>query len=359
MRYDLLEILACPVCRFDLEIAEVSQEREGRIEEGQLRCKGCNQTYPIHKSIPRLVKAVDDVVQTGKRFGYQWKLWSEGRFEDKTFTYGIQRRPHAEWLLEKLAISSDIRPGDRYIDAGCGAGHMTQLHADLMPEQRVVGLDMGAAALEYAASHAERRHNLDYVQGNILEPPFKPSSFRWGMSKGVLHHTPTTRGAFASFRRLIQDDGSLLIWIYPTSKEGPEWSILYFARDYIFFRQGHRLPSTVVRWLSTGLVAALLPLAELKLRFAGERMSGKFPWFQPQKMSLGQRFRSQVFFLNDTILPKYLFIHSIEEVSSWFREEAVELIYEEGGFYGGRVGVSAYTNGRHPTVEPAAVDGAR
>ena len=284
MRRDLVEILACPKCRSALALEEVNEERGEHVEEGRLRCQSCAQAYPVHRSIPRLAHAGADVVDTGRRFGYQWKQWSAGKFEDKSLTYGIQRRPHAEWLLEKLAATAPIRAGDRYIDAGCGAGHMTQLQADLMPDTRIVGLDMGLEALEYAASPEERRANVDYVHGNVMEPPFRDGAFRWGMSKGVLHHTPDTRAAFKAFRRLVDEDGALLIWIYPTHEEGPEWSILYRVRDWLFFRQGHRLPPGLVRAISYGLVAALFPLAELKLRFAGKRMSGKFPWFDPQSM---------------------------------------------------------------------------
>ena len=54
MRPDLMEILACPVCKGDLTL-KVTREEEGEIVEGSLHCKSCDETYPIEDSIPNLL----------------------------------------------------------------------------------------------------------------------------------------------------------------------------------------------------------------------------------------------------------------------------------------------------------------
>ena len=54
MNRDLMEILACPVCKGDLELA-VEAEESGDVTEGLLHCAKCNETYPITDGIPNLL----------------------------------------------------------------------------------------------------------------------------------------------------------------------------------------------------------------------------------------------------------------------------------------------------------------
>ena len=53
MKKDLLSILACPLCKADLELA-VTEEREGEVWEGCLTCVACRQSYTIGDGIPDL-----------------------------------------------------------------------------------------------------------------------------------------------------------------------------------------------------------------------------------------------------------------------------------------------------------------
>lgn len=54
MRRSLLDILACPKCKGDLDL-EVSQEDSEEIISGKLICKSCNAVYPIEDGIPNLI----------------------------------------------------------------------------------------------------------------------------------------------------------------------------------------------------------------------------------------------------------------------------------------------------------------
>jgi uncharacterized protein len=53
MKRDLLDILACPMCKGDLTL-EISEEDEKEIITGKLCCQACGQCYPIEKTIPDL-----------------------------------------------------------------------------------------------------------------------------------------------------------------------------------------------------------------------------------------------------------------------------------------------------------------
>ena len=54
MRKDLVEILACPVCKGPLELT-VDEEVGQEVVSGRLTCKQCNEDYPIEDRIPNLL----------------------------------------------------------------------------------------------------------------------------------------------------------------------------------------------------------------------------------------------------------------------------------------------------------------
>ena len=53
MKRELMEILACPRCKADLELV-ATEEKEGEVRAGYLTCVACQQSYPISEGIPDL-----------------------------------------------------------------------------------------------------------------------------------------------------------------------------------------------------------------------------------------------------------------------------------------------------------------
>lgn len=54
MKKDLMEILACPMCKGELELT-IEEEDEKEIITGSLFCPKCNERYPIKDAIPNLL----------------------------------------------------------------------------------------------------------------------------------------------------------------------------------------------------------------------------------------------------------------------------------------------------------------
>jgi uncharacterized protein YbaR (Trm112 family) len=54
MKKELMDILACPVCKSDLELT-VEEEDEKEVVRGSLFCKKCEESYPIVDTIPNLL----------------------------------------------------------------------------------------------------------------------------------------------------------------------------------------------------------------------------------------------------------------------------------------------------------------
>ena len=54
MRPDLMDLLACPLCKGELALTVVDEE-SGEIRNGSLACAACDETYPIDNGIPNLL----------------------------------------------------------------------------------------------------------------------------------------------------------------------------------------------------------------------------------------------------------------------------------------------------------------
>ena len=54
MKKELMRILACPVCKGDLQL-KVDEEDGEEIITGSLYCSACDYSYPIVDTIPNLL----------------------------------------------------------------------------------------------------------------------------------------------------------------------------------------------------------------------------------------------------------------------------------------------------------------
>ncbi len=54
MKRDLMDILCCPMCKGDL-VLEVIEENKNEIIKGTLFCGKCNEYYPIDDGIPNML----------------------------------------------------------------------------------------------------------------------------------------------------------------------------------------------------------------------------------------------------------------------------------------------------------------
>jgi len=54
MKKELMDILACPVCKGELELS-IEVEKEQEIVTGSLYCSTCDVRYPIVDTIPNLL----------------------------------------------------------------------------------------------------------------------------------------------------------------------------------------------------------------------------------------------------------------------------------------------------------------
>jgi len=101
------------------------------------------------------------------------------------------------------ALDRCFVPGIRTLDAGCGHGTWV-----LTPYRdrisRLVGVDVAPADGHQAALD-------DFVVADLGRIPLKDNSFDVVFCWDVVEHLARPRAAFSEFRRLLQDDGALIV----------------------------------------------------------------------------------------------------------------------------------------------------
>ena len=56
MRKDMMEVLACPMCKSDLTLQITSQDGDD-ITSGSLTCEKCAEEYRVEDGVPNLLPA--------------------------------------------------------------------------------------------------------------------------------------------------------------------------------------------------------------------------------------------------------------------------------------------------------------
>jgi uncharacterized protein YbaR (Trm112 family)/2-polyprenyl-3-methyl-5-hydroxy-6-metoxy-1,4-benzoquinol methylase len=216
------------------------------IEAGILVCTACRCCYPIVDAVPRLVRAAeaeyaeffdrhrDAIGQvTGRKpsaprprkqdpgifdqrsnesFGLQWTNQSA---DDKTWFKDDAALRKDEFLYSLNVGDEDLR-GALIFDAGCGNGRLTASLANFGAE--IVGMELSAGVNKAQAGKARYagagEHFVHFIQGNVMELPIRPGCFDIIHSSGVLHHTPNTERAFASFLTAGRPGGRVYVQLY-------------------------------------------------------------------------------------------------------------------------------------------------
>lgn len=363
MRRDLLTILVCPACKSELELSTLddggtsSHTGVARIESevtmGVLRC-GCGAAYPLIDGVPRLLegglasfpafvdqyrtqirtllgdRAVagisssevhdgDDYANIRESFSKEWSIFDYNR--DKTWGWSLAERRKV--FLDDVQLQAHDLIGKRLLDAGCGNGTLSAALTDF--GLNVVGLDLsdglGLAYLNRCMYGNAAKEGVQYVQGNLVQPPFKEGSYDIVYSSGVIHHTPSSRDSFRSLSRMVKGGGRLYVWVY--GKRG--WPVR------LFFAAGRSLS----RFLSFHSLMRVCRLLAPMYKAGADTLDGLN--LVPFRRRTVREITLDLF---DVFAPRYNHWHTEGEVHSWFKEQGFQNINVAGvqkhgfGMYG-------------------------
>lgn len=107
-----------------------------------------------------------------------------------------------------------LKPGERVVDIGCGAGIDSLIAARMVgPDGRVIGIDMTPAMLERARNAAAEGgfENVEFREGLMEDLPVEDGWADVVISNGVLNLTPDKRQALAEMARVLKPGGRLQI----------------------------------------------------------------------------------------------------------------------------------------------------
>ena len=191
--------LVCPECRVELEAAPASY-----------RCLNGHCFQVIDGLASFVAPVAPGIEHTRRSFDLQWKK-SKERGEYNHFDPAFRERLVGLFLHDVMMPASAFN-GMRVLDAGCGVGRWTYAMSQL--GAHVTAIDYNDEAAKTTLEHFRNHPSVRVMQADIHRLPFRPGSFDFVFSWGVLHHTGDTRRAFDKLVPLVAPGGTLFVMLY-------------------------------------------------------------------------------------------------------------------------------------------------
>jgi len=127
----------------------------------------------------------------------------------------------ADRLIEKAgqgwfakSLDEQIPLAAKILECGCGTGQLSNFLS--IKKREIIAADLSMNALKLGKQFADKNKldSVQFINMDLLNPPFAQQSFDLVISNGVLHHTADTKAAFLSIAKLVKTDGYLVIGLY-------------------------------------------------------------------------------------------------------------------------------------------------
>lgn len=330
MHPGFLPLLCCPGTRAELYLEARETDRLGRVITGTLRSTDGTE-YPIVRGVPRFV-AREHYAST---FGYEWNRWPRVQFESENLGKPMAGHTTRMWEVITDQGSGDLS-GRTLVEYGCGPGRFL----DVVRHRggRAVGLDMSLAVEAAARNFADDRQVL-IVQGDVLNPPFRPGVFDAGYSIGVLHHTPDPAIGARELVRVVRPGGWIAVSVYGQDGFYDCPAVARHRRLHRLLRPifGHKPALVYAHMAAHGLAPAFRKAGRIRpLRPALGWLRKN--WLVVLTLPDARWSKLDVF---DAITPEIATCHTADEVHDWLTRAGVESIHETAWGPTSQVGLRA------------------
>lgn len=262
--------------------------------------------------------------KTKETFAYEWTRYKINLEEEEYHTF-----------FEEIQGSPQELKGKVVLDAGCGMGRYSRIAAKYA--KKVVGVDL-CEAIKVAERNLKTYNNVFFIQGNLLYPPFRKSSFDFVYSLGVLHHTPNAKETFFKIAKLVKQKGTLVIWVYGKAGSFKSFTTNLYKNDRrlivdkigkiplgieIYFSLVHlrEKVNNLIRLMTTRMPYRMLYKVCYILA-----LLGKIPFLKYLTASVHPFWQVRVQENFDWFSPEYQSHHTKEEVLEWFKEAGFSVI---------------------------------
>lgn len=244
-----------------------------------------------------------------RSFSEEWREYKyDGVLWDVNYDDNLRR------LIAEVGLSADEWGHRTWLEVGCGIG-MTTCQAQQLSGSDAVGVDLSMAVFK-GSDHFRSNPFLHFVQASAFALPFAEGSFDVVYSRGVLHHTYSTRGAFLSMGRVARKGGRVYLWVYgPGSIGASPLRLAAFAAEIVLRPVLSRLPTPIAS-------TVLTPIAGAYVMFNAFRR-----WRQPDVQPY--TFSRALHAARDRFTPRFAHRQSTSEVMRWFDEagfDGVEVV---------------------------------
>lgn len=216
--------IVCPACK----------SGELVLRESNVCCTECEAVYPVRDKVVDLLPDSPSLqIPAAKSMEWGWmvrmyetKLWRRSIIN--TLFFGISFDKEYETIAKVHAFSGD----ETILDLACGPGMYARPLAKALHKGYVVGLDLSAPMLSYAAWKAQNEGvmNLLLIHGSAKDLPFLNNQFDAINCCGALHLFPepsTMQGIY----RVLKPGGRFTVATTRQLIPGPLGKRLY---DYLY-----------------------------------------------------------------------------------------------------------------------------
>lgn len=307
-----------------------------RVESGVLLAPSAGLAYPIARGVPLMLPYETTLhSQFGRDYASEMaRLGPRYRFPScspRPGEHAVLRSFSREWagykydgviwdvsyedndrrLVAELGLHQPLRTPQRLLEVGCGIG-LTTSQARRHLKGDAVGIDLSLAVVG-AAEHFRDHPLLHFVQGSAFCLPFEAEAFDVIYSRGVLHHTYSTRDALLAVAKYCRPGGRFYLWVYgPGSVNDTTFRKVAYAAERALRPILSRAPGA----LGTAM------LAPIALGYVGYNRLRRRWDDTVQEFTFERALHSA----RDRFTPRFAHRQPASQVIEWFREAGFDSI---------------------------------
>jgi arsenite methyltransferase len=127
-------------------------------------------------------------------------------------------------VLEKMRLATT----DNVLDVGCGSGWLSRRLGKLLPDGRVVGMDISDEMIRLARRNNTDMENVLFATGEVTGIPWEPNFFSHAISVESAYYWPNPAAGAKEIHRVLRPEGSawILINYYRDNPHCHQWGAL-------------------------------------------------------------------------------------------------------------------------------------